>query len=179
VHGVIGGIEWRQKSTEIAFSVSSARTAGDVFSYDYKTNATTRWTNGNNPEINTSEFAEPRIVRWKSFDGREISGFLYMPGSKFSGKRPVIVNIHGGPEAQARPSFIGRNNYYVGELGIAMIFPNVRGSAGFGKTFLKLDNGVKREDSVKDIGALIDWIKQQPDLDGDRIMITAAATAAT
>jgi len=175
MHGVIGGIEWRRKSTELAFSISSARTAGDVFSYDYKTNKTTRWTNGNNPEMNTHEFAEPRIVRWKSFDGREISGFLYMPGAKYTGKRPVIINIHGGPEAQARPTFIGRNNYYVSELGIAMIFPNVRGSSGFGKTFLKLDNGMKREDSVKDLGALIDWIKEQPDLDGDRIMLTGGS----
>ena len=175
MHGVIGGLEWRKKSSEIAFSIASARTAGDVFSYDVKTNKTTRWTNGNNPDINTSEFSEPKVVRWKSFDDREITGFLYMPPAKFTGKRPVIIQIHGGPEAQARPGFIGRSNYFVSELGIAMLYPNVRGSAGFGKTFLKLDNGMKREDSVKDIGALIDWIKQQLDLDGDRIMVTGGS----
>jgi dipeptidyl aminopeptidase/acylaminoacyl peptidase len=169
--GIIGGLEWRQKSSEIGFHMASARSSGDVFSYDVKTNKVTRWTNGNNPGLNTSEFPEPRLVKWKSFDGLEISGFLYHPGAKFSGKRPVIINIHGGPEAQARPGFIGRNNYYVTELGIAMIYPNVRGSAGFGKTFLKLDNGMKREDSVKDIGALLDWVKAQPDLDGDRVMV--------
>jgi dipeptidyl aminopeptidase/acylaminoacyl peptidase len=87
----------------------------------------------------------------------------------------VIIQIHGGPESQARPGFIGRNNYLVSELGIAMIYPNVRGSAGFGKTFLKLDNGMKREDSVKDIGALLDWIATQPDLDASRVMIAGGS----
>jgi dipeptidyl aminopeptidase/acylaminoacyl peptidase len=175
VPGVITGLAWREKSSEIGFSMTSARSAGDVFSYDVKANKVTRWTNGNNPELNTSEFVEPRLIKWKSFDALEISGFHYHPPAKFTGKRPVIINIHGGPEAQYQPGFIGRNNYYINELGVAVIFPNVRGSSGFGKTFLKLDNGMKRKDSVADIGALIDWIKQQPDLDGDRIMITGGS----
>ena len=175
VQGVIGGLAWRRKSDEIGFDITSARSAGDVFSYDVKTNKVTRWTNGNNPEINTSEFVEPRLIKWKSFDGREITGFHYHPPARFTGKRPVIVNIHGGPEAQFRPGFINRNNYFINELGVAIVFPNVRGSEGFGKSFLKLDNGMKREDSVKDIGALLDWIKEQPDLDGDRVMITGGS----
>ena len=175
VNGVIGGLEWRPKSAEIAFHMSSARSAGDVFSYDVKANRLTRWTNGNNPKVNTSQFAEPRLIKWKSFDGREISGFHYHPAAEFTGKRPVIVQIHGGPESQARPGFLGRNNYFVSELGVAMIYPNVRGSAGFGKTFLKLDDGMKREDSVKDIGALLDWIGEQPDLDADRVMVAGGS----
>jgi dipeptidyl aminopeptidase/acylaminoacyl peptidase len=175
VPGVIGGLEWRPKSSEVGFHMSSARSAGDVFSYDVKTNKVTRWTNGNNPELNTSEFVEPRLIKWKSFDGLEISGFHYQPPARFTGKRPVIINIHGGPEAQFRPGFTGRSNYFINELGVAIIFPNVRGSAGFGKTFIKLDNGMKREDSVKDIGALLDWIKEQPDLDGERIMVTGGS----
>ena len=77
--------------------------------------------------------------------------------------------IHGGPEGQARPGFLGRWNYFLDELGIAIIQPNVRGSTGYGKTFVALDNGMKREDSVKDIGALLDWIRAQPDLDADRV----------
>jgi dipeptidyl aminopeptidase/acylaminoacyl peptidase len=175
MQGVIGGLQWRPKSSEVAFQMSSARSAGDVFSYDLKTNALTRWTNGNNPQLNTSEFIEPRLIKWKSFDEREITGFHYQPPERFTGKRPVIINIHGGPEAQARPGFIGRNNYFVSELGVAMIYPNVRGSEGFGKTFLKLDDGMKREDSVRDIGALLDWIKDQPDLDATRVMITGGS----
>jgi dipeptidyl aminopeptidase/acylaminoacyl peptidase len=173
--GVIGGLAWRRKSDEVAFHIGSARTAGDVFSYDYKANQLTRWTNGNNPEVNTSDFVEPRLVKWKSFDGLEIAGFHYQPPARFEGKRPVIINIHGGPEGQARPTFIGRNNYFVSELGVAMIYPNVRGSSGFGKTFLKLDNGMKREDSVKDIGALLDWIKEQPDLDASRVLVVGGS----
>jgi dipeptidyl aminopeptidase/acylaminoacyl peptidase len=171
VDGVIANLMWRPKSMEIAMTMSSARSAGDVFTYDLKANTLTRWTNGNAPAVNTSQFAEPRLIKWKSFDGLEVSGFYYGPPTKFEGKRPVIINIHGGPEAQARPSFIGRNNYFVSELGVAMIYPNVRGSEGFGKTFVKLDNGALREDSVRDIGALIAWIKEQPYLDGSRVMI--------
>jgi len=174
-NGVIGGLEWRGTSSEIGFHVTSARSAGDVFSYDVKGNQLTRWTNGNNPEINTREFAEPRIIKWLSFDGRQITGLHYHPGEKFAGKRPVIISVHGGPESQARPGFINRNNYFVSELGIAVIYPNIRGSAGFGKTFLKLDNGRLREDSVKDIGALLDWIKLQPDLDADKVMIVGGS----
>ena len=170
--GVITGLEWRPKSDEVGFTVTSAHSAGDVFSYDVKSTRLARWTNGNNPALNTSAFVEPKLIRWKSFDNLEISGFLYQPDpAKHPGKRPVVLNVHGGPEAQARAGFIGNNNYLVNELGVAMIFPNVRGSAGFGKTFLKLDNGRKREDSVKDLGALIDWIKTQPDLDGDRVQV--------
>ena len=116
-----------------------------------------------------------RIIKWKSFDGLEITGLHYQPGPKFTGKRPVIVEIHGGPESQARPGFIGRNNYLVSELGIAMIYPNVRGSSGFGKTFLKLDDGALREDSVRDIGALLDWIATQPDLDASKVLITGGS----
>ena len=104
-----------------------------------------------------------------------ISGFLYRPPAKFKGKRPIIVNIHGGPEGQSRPGFLGRNNYYLNELGVALLYPNVRGSTGYGKTFLQLDNGFKREDSVSDIGALLDWIATQPDLDKDRVMVSGGS----
>ncbi|MFZ3321290.1 MAG: prolyl oligopeptidase family serine peptidase [Usitatibacter sp.] len=171
VQGVIQSLAWRPKSLELAITMSSAHSAGDVFTYDLQANAVTRWTNGNSPGVNTSEFAEPRVIKWKSFDGLEVSGLYYGPPSRFEGRRPVIIDIHGGPEGQARPGFIGRNNYFVSELGVAMIYPNVRGSSGFGKTYLKLDNGALREDSVRDIGALIAWIKEQPYLDGSRIMV--------
>ena len=122
-----------------------------------------------------SELSEPALVRWKSFDGREITGFYYRPPARFTGKRPVIVNIHGGPEGQSRPGFLGRNNYFLNELGVAVIYPNVRGSTGYGKSFVKLDNGVRREDSVKDIGALLDWIATQPDLDAAKVMVTGGS----
>jgi dipeptidyl aminopeptidase/acylaminoacyl peptidase len=87
----------------------------------------------------------------------------------------VIVNIHGGPEGQSRPIYIARNNYFVNDMGIAILYPNVRGSEGYGKTYIALDNGFKREDSYKDIEELLKWIKQQPNLDGNRIMITGGS----
>ncbi|HML57082.1 MAG TPA: prolyl oligopeptidase family serine peptidase, partial [Ferruginibacter sp.] len=117
----------------------------------------------------------PKLIKWKSFDGLEISGFLYEAHPRFTGRRPVIINIHGGPEGQSLPTFLGRLNYYLNELGISIIFPNVRGSVGYGKTFTDRDNGFKREESVKDIGSLLDWIAQWPSLDADRVMVTGGS----
>jgi dipeptidyl aminopeptidase/acylaminoacyl peptidase len=174
--GVIGGLEWHENSRDLGFNLSSARSSADVYSLDAKTGKVERWTESETGGINTQGFSEPQLVRWQSFDGKGISGFLYMPpAAKFSGPRPVIINIHGGPEGQSLPSFLGRNNYFLNELGVAVVFPNVRGSSGYGKTFLKLDNGFLREDSYKDIGALLDWIKTRPDLDASRIMVTGGS----
>jgi dipeptidyl aminopeptidase/acylaminoacyl peptidase len=130
----------------------------------------TQWTKAESA-MDTSGFKTQEIITWKGFDGREISGLINRAPAKFTGKRPVLINIHGGPEAQARIGFQGRWNYFTNELGITMIQPNVRGSSGFGKTFLTLDNGFKREDSVKDIGSLLDWIATQPDLDASRVLV--------
>jgi len=119
---------------------------------------------------------EPEIVRWKSFDGRIISGVLYRPPSRFTGPRPVMINIHGGPnDTRERPRFQGRSAYFLNEMGIAIVFPNVRGSFGFGTSFEKLDDGSKREDAVKDIGALLDWIGAEKALDASRVMVTGAS----
>ncbi|MBE9012336.1 S9 family peptidase [Pseudanabaenaceae cyanobacterium LEGE 13415] len=173
--GQVSGITWHRNNQDLGFTLVSARSTADAYSLNVTTNKIDRWTESETGGLNTANFSEPELVRWKSFDGRTISGFLYRPSAKFTGKRPVIINIHGGPEAQFRPSFLGRNNYYLNELGVAILFPNVRGSTGYGKTFLQLDNGFLREDSVKDIGALLDWIATQPNLDKDRILVTGGS----
>lgn len=173
--GVIGGLRWHRNGRDLGFSMASARTPSDIYSLDAQSGQVTRWTYSETGGLNTQNFSEPQLIKWRSFDGREISGFLYRPPARFTGKRPVMVNIHGGPEGQSRPGFIGSNNYYIGELGVAMIFPNVRGSTGFGKTFLKLDNGMNRDQTFKDIGALLDWIATQSDLDSSRVMITGGS----
>ncbi|HKP69812.1 MAG TPA: prolyl oligopeptidase family serine peptidase [Pyrinomonadaceae bacterium] len=173
--GQISGFSWHKKTNELRFNVTSYTSISDVYSMDLKSGKITHWAKTELNGFDTTGLREPELIKWKSFDGKMISGFVYKPPTKFAGKRPVIINIHGGPEGQATPGPQGRGSYYINDLGIAVIYPNVRGSSGFGKTFLALDNGYNREDSVKDIGALIDWIGTQPDLDKDRIMITGGS----
>ncbi len=174
-NGVVGGAVWHSNSNDVAFSVNSARSTSDVYSCSIAMGAVERWTESELGGLVPEQLVEPELVRWKSFDGLEISGFLYRAPAKFDGRRPVIINIHGGPEGQSRPVFQGRNNYFLNELGVSILYPNVRGSSGYGKTFVAMDNGFKREDSVKDIGSLLDWIATQPDLDADRIMVTGGS----
>lgn len=173
--GVLWGIHWRDNSRELAFSLSTASQPYDVYSVDLATGKVERWTFSETGGLNTSSFSQPQLVHWKSWDDRLISGFLYKPPAKFTGKHPVIIDIHGGPEGQFRPDFGERDNYYLNELGIAMIYPNVRGSTGNGKTFQKLDNGVLREGSYKDINSLLDWVQTQPDLDAGKVLITGGS----
>ncbi|HEX9275140.1 MAG TPA: prolyl oligopeptidase family serine peptidase [Casimicrobiaceae bacterium] len=162
---------WHEDSRDLAVTVDSAQSPGDVYAIDVRDNRVTRWTESKVPDLDDAQFRSAERIEWKSFDGLAIGGFITRPPAKFTGKRPVIVMIHGGPEGQARPGFMGRWNYFVDVLGVALIQPNVRGSTGYGKTFVTLDNGMKREDSVKDIGALFDWIRAQPDLDADRVLV--------
>jgi len=173
--GVIGGVAFHENSKDLAVTLSTAQSPFDMYSVDVASGKIERWTESETGGLVTSGFKAPELVRWKSFDGRQISGFLYAPPAKFTGKRPVVINIHGGPEGQERPDFLGRGNYHLNELGVAWIFPNVRGSTGYGKSFVGLDNGVLREDSVKDIGALLDWIATRPDLDATRVMVTGGS----
>lgn len=167
--GTIGGLEISEWG-EIGLTFTSARSAADAYSVDPKTLKITRWTESETGGLDVSKNVEPQFMTIKSFDGLEVSGFLYRPdAAKFPGKRPMIMNVHGGPEAQSRPGFMGRNNYLLNELGVAIFFPNVRGSTGYGKTFVGLDNGpFKREDSVKDMGAFLDHLAKDPGLDASR-----------
>lgn len=169
--GVISDLEWHSNSIDLAFNFKSSRTPNDVHSVNINTGNVERWTKSATGGVETEKLALPELVKWKSFDGRMISGFLYRPPATFTGKRPVIINIHGGPVDQYRPVFGYDDNFFTNELGVVRIYPNMRGSSGYGKTFLNLDDGVKREGAVKDIGALLDWIKTQPDLDAERVLV--------
>lgn len=167
--GDVSHLKWRDVN-ELGFDLNSAHSPGEVYSLDLKTGKVEQWTTPQS-EIDTGKSIETSIIRWKSFDNRTISVLITKPPAQFKGPRPVVVLIHGGPEGQATLGFLGRYNYLINELGITLIQPNVRGSTGYGKSFLKLDNGFQREDSVKDIGALFDWIATQPDLDAKRVMV--------
>jgi dipeptidyl aminopeptidase/acylaminoacyl peptidase len=137
----------------------------------------TRWTRSETGGLDVAANVEPELVEVRSFDGERVSGFLYRPDARrFPGRRPLIVNIHGGPESQSRPGFLGRNNYLLNELGIAIFYPNVRGSTGFGKRFVALDNGpALRENSVRDIGAFLDRLQADPALDRARFAVTGGS----
>jgi dipeptidyl aminopeptidase/acylaminoacyl peptidase len=173
--GNVGEVSWHLDGRTLAFTLESARHPMDVFSLDTRSGKVERWTESETGGLDASGAREPELVKWKSFDDRTITGYLYLPPERFSGPRPVVINIHGGPEGQFRPGFPGRNRYLLEELGVALLLPNVRGSTGYGKSFTKLDNGLLREDSVKDIGALLDWIPTRPDLDAKRIMVTGGS----
>jgi dipeptidyl aminopeptidase/acylaminoacyl peptidase len=168
--GLIGGLEIAPWG-EIGFSFNSAKSASDVWSLDPATMQLTRWTKSETGGLDPSANVEPRIVTTKSFDGLEVSGLLYQPDpAKFRGKRPLIVDVHGGPEGQSTAGFVGANNYLLNELGVGVFYPNVRGSTGYGKTFVSLDNGpFKREDSVKDMAALIDAVRADPAVDPAKV----------
>jgi dipeptidyl aminopeptidase/acylaminoacyl peptidase len=170
---LVGPPMWR--AGEVAFTLVSLYTWGDVYSANLRTGAVSRWTTSETGSFNPERLPAPEIVTWKSFDGLEISGVLYRPPSRFTGPRPVIISIHGGPAgptARERPRYQGRSHYFLNELGVAILYPNVRGSYGFGTAFGQKDDGARREDAVKDIGALLDWIAVQPRLDKQRVMVT-------
>jgi dipeptidyl aminopeptidase/acylaminoacyl peptidase len=169
--GIISGLQWHANGTDLGLTIESVRSPADAYSFNIATGKVERWTHSETGGLNSDSFPEPELVRWKSFDGRTLSGFLYLPPARFAGKRPVAMSIHGGPEGQSRPQFLARQNYWLNELGVALLYPNVRGSSGYGKTFLKLDNGLLREDAYKDIGALLDWIATRPELDAGRVMV--------
>ncbi len=173
--GIIGGLQWHRNNRDLGFTISSAHSPQDVYSLNVATQSVDRWTESETGGMDPRTFAEPRLVHWKGADGLTISGFVYRPPAKYTGKRPVIIDIHGGPEGQWRPGFLGRMNYFVDQQGVAIIFPNIRGSTGYGKTFVAADNGVKRMDAYHDIGALFDWIAAQPDLDASRVMVTGGS----
>ena len=167
--GLIGGITFSPDGNRIGFTHSSAASPGDAWVYDLASRELVRWTQSEVGGLDTSRFSAPELISFESFDGLEVPAFVHRPSGE--GPHPVIVSIHGGPEAQARPGFSSTFQYWLQELGAAVVVPNVRGSAGYGNEYVNLDNVFLRENSVRDIGALLDWIATQPDLDESRVVV--------
>jgi dipeptidyl aminopeptidase/acylaminoacyl peptidase len=170
--GVITGLEFSPDGSKLGFALARPDAPSDVFSLALADGQLTRWTFSEVGGLDPTTFVTPTLVHYKSFDHREIPAYVYKPrAASPSHPAAVLINIHGGPEGQFRPVFTGLEQFFANELGLAVIAPNVRGSSGYGKTYLKLDNAELREDSVQDIGALLDWIGTQPDLDAKRVAV--------
>jgi dipeptidyl aminopeptidase/acylaminoacyl peptidase len=171
---VVTQLRWRPASREIGFTLGSIKAQGDVYSVDMASQTLTRWTMSETT-FNPDTLPSPEVVSWKSFDGELISGILYRPAPRFTGPRPIMIQLHGGPDSRERAVFRGRSNYLLNELGVAIIFPNVRGSSGFGRRFERLDDGRGRDGAIKDVGALLDWIGTRPDLDTTRVVLNGVS----
>ncbi|MBS0204593.1 MAG: prolyl oligopeptidase family serine peptidase [Planctomycetes bacterium] len=178
--GILAGLEFSPDGRKLGFTLARPDAPADAYSLHLESGELTRWTFSEVGGLNPASFVAPSRIQFKSFDGRTIPAYYFQPrpvaGDNRSRKPvPVYISIHGGPESQYQPFFSPIIQFYVNELGIAVICPNVRGSAGYGKTYLQLDNAEKREDSVKDIGALLDWIGQQPELDAQRVAVAGGS----
>ncbi len=177
--GLAYGMQFSPDDRRLAMTLNTPQTPSDTYVLDLRHGALeygdlTRWTASEVGGLDTTKFRVPELVHYPTFDAdgdaqREIPAWVYKPAGK--GPHPVVISIHGGPEGQSRPSFSSTYQMWIDKLGVAVIQPNVRGSRGYGKTYVGLDNGFRREDSVKDIGALLDWIETQPDLDKNRVAV--------
>jgi dipeptidyl aminopeptidase/acylaminoacyl peptidase len=172
--GILSGGDFSPDGRRLAFTLNSASSPSDVFSIDLADDplgygGLIRWTHSEVGGLDPERFVTPALVEYPSFDERRIPAFVYRPDG--AGPHPVVISIHGGPEGQSRPDFSSVFQSWASEFGIAVVDPNVRGSSGYGRTYIVLDDGVRREDAVRDIGALLDWISTQPDLDQDRVMV--------
>ncbi len=177
--GQIYGLDFHPGGEMLAMVINTSRSPGDVYVLGLDDYSLTRWTYSEVGGLNTGNFVQPELIHYETFDKvggkpRKIPAFVYRPGDAES-PSPVLIYIHGGPEGQFVPYFLSTFQYYVNEMGIAVIAPNVRGSSGYGKSYLKLDNGYKREDSVRDIGKLLEWIEKQPGLDASRVAVTGGS----
>lgn len=177
--GVLGNMAFSPDARSLAITLNTAKSPSDSFvlvlgEKPLESADLVRWTFSEVGGLDTDDFASPELIHYPTFDlegdhARQIPAWIYKPEGE--GPFPVIVSIHGGPEGQSRPTFSSTYQLWIAKLGAAVIVPNVRGSSGYGKTYQSLDNGYKREDSVKDIGALLDWIETRADLDSSRVAV--------
>ncbi len=181
--GVVFGLQFSPDGRRLGMTLNTPQSPSDTFVLELgeeplEFTDLMRWTTSEAGGLDTSTFRAPELVHYPTFDEvedkpRKIPAWVYKPPG--NGPHPVIIAIHGGPEIQARPVFNATYQMWLNKLGVAVVRPNVRGSAGYGKTYLGLDNGYRREDSVRDIGALLDWIATQPDLDENKVGLYGAS----
>ncbi|MBI1398670.1 S9 family peptidase [Hyphomonas sp.] len=167
--GIASGLVFSPGGSQIGFTFNGATSPADAWSFDVATLNLTRWTEAETGGLDPDGFITPEMFSYRNADGMDIPAFIYR--AEGDGPHPVIISIHGGPESQSRPGFSSTYQYWAKELGLTVVVPNVRGSSGYGKTYVSLDNGLNRKKSVEDIGALLDWIAAQPDLDAEKVVV--------
>lgn len=174
--GIVSSLEFSPDGRSLGMTLSRPDAPSDAYSLRLADGELTRWTVSEVGGLDPTQFVAPSRIQVRSFDGREVPAYYFRPKTATAdAPAAVLINIHGGPESQFRPFFNSLTQYYVNELGLAVIYPNVRGSSGYGKTYVQLDNAQQREDSVRDIGALLDWIDQQPELDASRVAVSGGS----
>jgi dipeptidyl aminopeptidase/acylaminoacyl peptidase len=166
---VIWHTRWLSDS-EIVYTLENNGKPASIQSYELDTKKVTNWTEGRLPPRLEGKVKPTEMIKWKSFDQKEIPGYVIRPINTEK-KNPVLINVHGGPQILVKPIFNLQDLILSSSLGLTIIHTNIRGSSGFGKEFMDADNKEKRGDAVKDIRALIDWIGNQSDLDKDRIYL--------
>jgi len=170
--GIVGSFEFSPDGQHLGFTLSRPVAPADAYSISLSDGELTRWTYSEVGGLDSDTFIAPERIAYRTFDSREVPAYYFRPrGTAADNPVAVLINIHGGPEGQYRPYFSAMTQFYLNELGIAVIYPNVRGSAGYGKSYLQLDNAQLREDSVRDIGALLDWVAERPELDASRVAV--------
>jgi dipeptidyl aminopeptidase/acylaminoacyl peptidase len=157
-------------SRRIAFSFSTPTRSSDIWVWEIAENRVFPVTQSSHAGIPISSFREPELIHYPSFDNLSIPAWFYRPTTTQSEKYPILVNVHGGPEGQAQPFFDYTIQYFVSQ-GFGVFVPNVRGSSGYGKNYLDLDNVKKRMDSVADLAYAVKWLHSQPEIDTRRIAI--------
>jgi dipeptidyl aminopeptidase/acylaminoacyl peptidase len=167
--GVVSSPRFARSGEVLAFTLDRPTQTGDAYIYDLIDETLTRWSDSMPDELDGASFVEPKPIRFRSFDDLEIPAWAYIPDTP--GPHPVLIWMHGGPESQYQPTFNPVLQYLVTKMGIAVIGPNIRGSTGYGTTYVSLDNQRNREDSIRDVGALLDWIGASDDLDAERVGI--------
>jgi len=178
-YGMITDISFSPDGNQLALRLNTPTSPSDVYTLNLKSKTFLRWTYSEIGQIDTSRCGVAELIYYPTFDSvnaapRMIPALYYTP-TGVAPPYPVLILCHGGPASQANPWFSPLLQFYLTEMGIALIRPNVRGSTGMGKTFMNLDNDLLREDAVRDIGTLIDWIERQPELDASRIAIAGGS----
>jgi dipeptidyl aminopeptidase/acylaminoacyl peptidase len=172
--GIISSLSFDADGKRLAFGFAAANQPRDAYVLQVAENRLEPWTRSEAGAVDVKKFVLPRLAEFPTFDrvegkARQTPAYIYEPATP--GPHPVMVSLHGGPEAQFRPGFDPWIQYVVNELGFAVMAPNVRGSSGYGKTYMALDNGMLREDAVKDVGAMLVWIALQKEFDPKHIVV--------